>query len=203
MRASASGTVMAIDLTFDRSILAVPRRPPATGWTKRHLAGRGARRERAGSLSSAAALPVRRTASPKALPHQIADGSGIKVGLLFDGIDPNNPDLIRSNGQHVITDYQDFSGEGPSGPTSGLSLFNAGLIAAQGHQVYDLSKFVNKAHPLPAGCNIKIEGIAPGASLAVLTVAGPNAGCFNSQIIQAIESGAYSTSDEDVADEQP
>src|SRR6185312_113546 len=49
------------------------------------------------------------------------------------------------------------------------------------------SGFVNPAHPLPPGCNIKIEGIAPGASLAVLNVAGPNPGFFNSQIIQAIE----------------
>jgi hypothetical protein len=50
-----------------------------------------------------------------------------------------------------------------------------------------LSGFVNPAHPLPPGCNIKIKGIAPGASLAVLNVAGSNAGFFNSQIIQAIE----------------
>src|SRR5580704_9916839 len=119
--------------------------------------------------------------------HQIADGTGIKVGLLFDGIDPNNPDLIRPDGQHVITDYQHFSGQGPSGPTSGLSLFNAGLIAAQGNQVYDLSKFVNKAHPLPAGCNIKIEGLAPGASLALLDGFGNDAAVFNSEIIQAIQ----------------
>jgi hypothetical protein len=119
--------------------------------------------------------------------QRIADGAGIKVGLLFDRIDPNNPDLIRPDGQHVITDYQDFSGEGPSGPSSGLALFNAGLIAAQGNRVYDLSKFVNKAHPLPAGCNIKIEGIAPGASLAELDGFGNDAAVFNSEIIQAIQ----------------
>ncbi|HEY7814155.1 MAG TPA: S8 family serine peptidase, partial [Nakamurella sp.] len=59
--------------------------------------------------------------------------------------------------------------------------------ASQGNQTYDLSGFVNPAHPLPPGCTIKIKGIAPGASLAVLNVAGPNAGFFNSQIVQAIE----------------
>ena len=44
--------------------------------------------------------------------EQIADGTGIKVGIIADGIDPNNPDLIRANGQHVVFDYQDFSGFG-------------------------------------------------------------------------------------------
>jgi subtilisin family serine protease len=119
--------------------------------------------------------------------NQIVNGSGIKVGIIADGIDPNNPDLIR-NGQHVIFDYQDFSGFGVGAPTDGRESFlDAGTIASQGNQTYDLSGFVNPAHPLPPGCNIRIEGIAPGASLAVLNVAGPNPGFFNSQIIQAIE----------------
>src|SRR5262249_1121587 len=115
---------------------------------------------------------------------QIVDGSGIKVGIIADGIDPNNPDLIR-NGQPVIFAYTDFSGFSNNAPTDGRESFlDAGTIASQGNQTYDLSGFVNPAHPLPPGCNIKIEGIAPGASLAVLNVAGPNPGFFNSQIIQ-------------------
>jgi subtilisin family serine protease len=120
--------------------------------------------------------------------NQIVNGSGVKVGIIADGIDPNNPDLIRANGQHVIFDYQDFSGFGLGAPTDGREAFlDAGTIASQGNQTYDLSGFVNPAHPLPPGCTIKIKGIAPGASLAVLNVAGSNAGFFNSQIIQAIE----------------
>ena len=119
---------------------------------------------------------------------QIVDGSGVKVGIIADGIDPNNPDLIRANGQHVIFDYEDFSGFGLGAPTDGREAFlDAGTIASQGNQTYDLSGFVNPAHPLPPGCTIKIKGVAPGASLAVLNVAGPNAGFFNSQIIPAIE----------------
>ena len=118
----------------------------------------------------------------------IVDGAGVKVGIIADGIDPNIPDLIRSNAQHVIFDYRDFSGFGPSAPTDGREAFlEAGTIASQGNQTYDLSGFVNPSHPLPPGCNIKIEGIAPGASLAVMNVAGPNAGAFSSQIIQAIQ----------------
>jgi subtilisin family serine protease len=120
--------------------------------------------------------------------EQIADGTGIKVGIVADGIDPNNPDLIRANGQHVIFDYQDFSGFGTSAPTNGREAFlDAGTIASQGNETYDLSGFVNPAHPLPAGCNIKIKGIAPGASLAVMNLSGPNAGFFNSTIIQGIQ----------------
>jgi subtilisin family serine protease len=120
--------------------------------------------------------------------QQIVDGTGVKVGIIADGIDPNNPDLIRPGGQHVIFDYQDFSGFGIGAPTDGREAFlDAGTIASQGNQTYDLSGFVNPAHPLPPGCNIKIEGIAPGASLAVLNVAGSNAAFFNSQIIQAIQ----------------
>jgi len=119
---------------------------------------------------------------------QIVNGTGVKVGIIADGIDPNNPDLIRANGQHVIFDYEDFSGFGVGAPTDGREAFlDAGTIASQGNQTYDLSGFVNPAHPLPPGCTIKIEGVAPGASLAVLNVAGPNAGFFNSQIIQAVE----------------
>ena len=120
--------------------------------------------------------------------NQIVTGTGIKVGIIADGIDPNNADLIRPGGQHVIFDYQDFSGFGVGAPTDGREAFlDAGTIASQGNLTYDLCNFVNPAHPLPPGCNIKIEGIAPGASLAVLNVAGPNAGFFNSQIIQAVQ----------------
>ena len=132
--------------------------------------------------------PEARTVMNVDAAEQIADGTGVKVGIIADGIDPNNPDLIRANGQHVIFDYEDFSGFGPAAPTDGREAFlDAGTIASQANQTYDLAGFVNPAHPLPPGCTIKIKGIAPGASLAVLNVAGSNAGFFNSQIIQAVE----------------
>ncbi len=116
------------------------------------------------------------------------DGSGIKVGIVADGIDPNNPDLVRPDGSHVIFDYEDFSGFGTNAPTDGREAFlDAGTIASQANQTYDLSGFVNTAHPLPPGCNIKIKGIAPGASLAVMNLSGPNAGFFNSTIIQGVQ----------------
>lgn len=120
--------------------------------------------------------------------NQIADGSGIKVGLSYDGFDPNNPDLIRANGQHVVSDYQDFSGQGPNTASTGFALYLAGLVAAQGNQVYDLSKYVNKAHPLPANCNIKIVGIAPGASMAEMNWGGDDGNeVYNSQIYETVQ----------------
>jgi len=120
--------------------------------------------------------------------EQITNGSGVKVGILADGIDPNNPDLIRPNGDHVIFDYQDFSGFGPNATTDGREAFlDAGTIASQGNQTYDLSGFVNPAHSLPPGCNIKIEGIAPGASLAVANLQGSGPGFFNSTILAGMQ----------------
>ncbi|HEY1510730.1 MAG TPA: protease inhibitor I9 family protein, partial [Solirubrobacteraceae bacterium] len=103
----------------------------------------------------------------------LADGSGVKVATFADGLDPNNPDLIRPNGQHVIADYQDFSGDGLNAPTPAAEAFgDVSSVAAQGTQTYDISQFMNPAHPLPAGCNIKVRGIAPGATLDVMKVFG-------------------------------
>ena len=58
--------------------------------------------------------PEARTVMNVAAANQIADGTGVKVGIIADGIDPNNADLIRANGQHVIFDYEDFSGSAPT-----------------------------------------------------------------------------------------
>jgi hypothetical protein len=131
--------------------------------------------------------PEARTLINADAADNIVNGSGIKVGVLYDGVDVNNPDLIRPNGQHVIFDYQDFSGQGPDTPTSGFANYMAGLVAAQGNETYDLSNYVNPAHPLPAGCNIKIEGIAPGVSMAELNWGGDDAAVYNSNIIQSIQ----------------
>ncbi len=99
-------------------------------------------------------------------------GAGVKVGFIADGLDINNPDFIRPNGQHVIVDYQDFSGEGTSVPTDGGEAFlDAGSIAAQGNEVYDVSHY--SALPLNRPCDIRIEGVAPGASVVALEFPGP------------------------------
>jgi hypothetical protein len=102
-------------------------------------------------------------------------GAGVTVAYLGDGIDTSNPDLQRNAaygtpGTPVVTQV-DFSGDGPNAPTGGGEAFTfASAIAAQGNETYDLSKWVNPAHPLPKGCDIKVVGVAPGANVLGLKV---------------------------------
>jgi len=126
------------------------------------------------------------TSRPQA--QNLVTGKGVKVAWIADGLDPNNPDFIRADGSHVFTDYEDFSGTDPNLGGFGEEAFgDASSIAAQGRQVYDVSQFVNSAHPLPPGCNITVRGVAPGASLVGINVFGSSNFAINSVIIQAID----------------
>jgi hypothetical protein len=120
--------------------------------------------------------------------RNLATGTGVKVAFFADGLDINNPDFIRPNGSHVFIDYKDFSGDGLAAPTGAAEAFgDASSIAAQGRQVYDISHFVNPAHPLPPGCNITVRGVAPGASLIGMKVFGNANTSFNSVILQGLD----------------
>lgn len=126
------------------------------------------------------------TSTPQA--QNIVDGTGVKVAWIADGVDVNNPDFIRADSAHVFVDYQDFSGDGLAAPTGGAEAFgDASAIAAQGRQTYDLSSFVNPAHPLPPGCNVTVRGVAPGASLIGLKVFGNSNFAPTSHFIDAID----------------
>jgi hypothetical protein len=120
--------------------------------------------------------------------QQLATGTGVKVAFFADGLDINNPDFIRPDGSHVFIDYKDFSGDGPNAPTGAAEAFgDASSIAAQGRQTYDLANFVNPAHPLPPGCNIRVLGMAPGASLIGMKVFGNSSFTFDSQVLQGLD----------------
>ncbi|HZN18472.1 MAG TPA: S8 family serine peptidase, partial [Micromonosporaceae bacterium] len=120
--------------------------------------------------------------------QSIVDGTGVKVAWIADGLDPAHPDFVRADGTRVFTDYQDFSGTDPNLRGGGREAFGiASTVASQGRQAYDLSTFVNSAHPLPAGCTINVRGVAPGASLVGLNVFGSNNVAFSSLLVQAIE----------------
>ncbi|MGA5822313.1 S8 family serine peptidase [Kitasatospora sp. NPDC094028] len=118
--------------------------------------------------------------------ENLATGKGVKVAYIADGLDPNNPDFIRADGSHAVVDYQDFAGDGWAAPTGAAEAFgDASAVIAQGRQVYDVSQFVNASHPLPAGCNIKIKGLAPDADLVALKAGGEM--MSNSSILQSID----------------
>ena len=123
---------------------------------------------------------------------QGATGKGVKVAFLADGLDIANPDLLRNAhfgtpGSPVIVDYQDFSGDGTAAPTGGAEAFgDAASIAAQGNTTYDLSNYVSPSHPLPVGCDIKVVGVAPGASVIALKIFGSRNLTTGSGFVQAI-----------------
>jgi hypothetical protein len=116
-------------------------------------------------------------------------GAGVAVGEITDGLDPNNPDLMR-NGSSIVTEV-DFSGNGVDAPSPGGEAFaDAGSIAAQGNVTYDLSERVPGNPQLGgagSGCDMRIRGVAPGASLYVLKAFGQGDYTTTEDIIAAID----------------
>ena len=121
-------------------------------------------------------------------------GAGVKVAFLADGIDPSNGNLMRGR-KSVITDYQDFSGDGTNAATPGGEAFlDANAIAGQGALVYNVAGFGAQL-PAAVPCNVRIEGVAPGASVVALKVFSNNNISTTSGFLQAID---YAVSTEHV-----
>jgi subtilase family protein len=113
-------------------------------------------------------------------------GAGVKVAFLADGLDPANSDFRRPAGGSVFADYQDFTGDGRYAPTSGAQAFmDASAIAGQGRRLYDAAGFAAGA---PRGhCLMRVEGVAPGASLVALKVFNSQRVSTTSGFLQAID----------------
>lgn len=121
--------------------------------------------------------------------QNIATGKGVKIAFLADGLDINNPEFIRPDGSHVVVDYQNFSGLGNTPTNGGEAFGDASSLAAQGRVTYDLSNYASPSAPLPKGCNIRIRGMAPDASLVAINLS-PAGGFSDSTILEAVDYAA-------------
>jgi hypothetical protein len=105
---------------------------------------------------------------------QPVTGKGVTVAVIADGMDPNIPGFVRPDGSKVFVDYQDFTGDPAGTFTGGGEIFgDASSVAAQDMPngqplLYDISQFAFAT--LPSPCNIRIRGMAPGASLVGINI---------------------------------
>lgn len=108
-------------------------------------------------------------------------GAGVKVAFIAEGFNVNQPNFARANGDRVVVDHADFTGEGDPGTSSGgEASLDASSIAAQGNVTYDAS--------LAGGgdCKFRVLGAAPGASLVALKAFPDSLAATTTALLDAI-----------------
>jgi hypothetical protein len=126
---------------------------------------------------------------------EFVTGKGVKVAWIADGLDPTIAGFTHTDGTPVFIDYQDFSGDPAGTPTgAGEAFGDASSIAANDTPngkvlKYDIGQFVVTAlGTLPTSpCNIRVRGMAPGASVVGLKAFSAIGITTNTQLVQAIE----------------
>ncbi|MEU8210969.1 S8 family serine peptidase [Micromonospora sp. NPDC049044] len=118
--------------------------------------------------------------------HDLADGSGVRVGVLGGAIDPMAAEFVR-DGRSVVAGYADFTGDGLDAPSYILESFgDASVVAAQGVGVYDAGRYAHPAHRPDGPCPMRILGVAPAATVHVAKVFS-NVAAPTSVVLQGIE----------------
>ncbi|GHJ16156.1 S8 family serine peptidase [Micromonospora sp. AKA38] len=118
--------------------------------------------------------------------HDLADGAGVRVGVLGGPIDPGAPEFVR-DGRSVVAGYADFTGDGLDAPSYILESFgDASVIAAQGAGVYDAGPYAHPVHRPATPCPIRILGVAPAATVHVAKVFS-NVAAPTSVVLRGIE----------------
>ena len=119
--------------------------------------------------------------------QNIATGKGVKVAIVSGPLDPRLPDFIRPNGRPVITDFENFGGAPSGTPVPGWDVeafLDMSSVSSQANETFNANDWANL---LGNDCtNFRILGMAPGASVMWLDVAGA-LGAFNSSIVGAIQ----------------
>lgn len=128
------------------------------------------------------------TSGPKSAHSLGYTGAGVNIAVFPDGMDPSLPDFQR-DGHSAVTDYRDFTGEGPNAPTGGEEAFgDVSSLVAQGNTTYNLDQEINPAFTKAGGtCDVKVLGVAPGADVDMMKVFGSTDSSFISVILQGID----------------
>jgi hypothetical protein len=127
------------------------------------------------------------------------DGAGVKTAYMAGEIDTTISDFQR-NAQYAtsgsaagspVVINENFTGDPDNAPdvsgAAGESFLDASSIVAQGNQTFNLADYVNQAYPLGATCDIKITGVAPGATVYGLDVFSNDYFTTTSDFVQAID----------------